>query len=149
MKRSVILLFVLATVIVCAIAGCSSSSGTTPATDQNGPPTLATLLEKARLIDARINILYVREVPDSSRQKMADWITATVAAASSNMSGGDYESPDDLVEEVCDQARSLFAVAQRRPALDIQIKEKGQFRSVYVEDLTPAEKAVYDYLKQP
>ena len=51
-----------------------------------------------------------RVLPDSNKQKYADFIQSTVAAASHHMTGGDYEDPEDLVDEVTRTAYRLYSV---------------------------------------
>ena len=51
-------------------------------------------------------------VPDSLKVKRQEWITKTVSAASLHMTGGDYEDPEDLIEEVTEQSVSLFSVEE-------------------------------------
>src|SRR5690349_9539891 len=51
----------------------------------------------------------MREVPDSLKDDMAKWITETVRAANQHMTGGDYEDPEDVIDEAEDVAKNLFA----------------------------------------
>lgn len=58
----------------------------------------------------RYTLMESSVLPDSNKQKYADFIQATVSAASSHMSGGDYEDPEDLVREATRTAYQLYSV---------------------------------------
>lgn len=54
---------------------------------------------------------------DSILKAKQDWITKTVSAASLQMTAGDYEDPEDLIEEVKEQADDLFNPIKREGIL--------------------------------
>lgn len=49
-------------------------------------------------------------MPDSNKIKMAEWITKTVSATNFHMTGGDYEDPEDMIDELEDVGEDLFSV---------------------------------------
>lgn len=59
--------------------------------------------------ESRYKLISRKIVPDSLKDDMAKWITSTVSASNSHMTGGDYEDPEDVVEEVTDRAETLFS----------------------------------------
>jgi hypothetical protein len=48
--------------------------------------------------------------PDSCKIKAANWIKETVAATNFKMSGGDYEDPEDVIEQCEETAQKLFSI---------------------------------------
>lgn len=51
-----------------------------------------------------------RYVPDSSKVKMREWIIKCVSATNYNMTGGDYEDPEDVVSKAHLVAEELFSI---------------------------------------
>ncbi len=49
-------------------------------------------------------------VPDSNKAKMAEWITKTVSATNFHMKGGDYEDPEEVIEQAEETAENIFSV---------------------------------------
>lgn len=49
-------------------------------------------------------------VPDSNKVKLADFITKTVSATNLNMTGGDYEDPEDVIVQAERTGEKLFGV---------------------------------------
>lgn len=149
MKKIVLLLMVLAT--TCILIGCSGGKANTTAIPAENPSQtdLAALLKAANIEKAEISIYYDAVVPDTARATMASWITETVRAASSHMTAGDYEDPEDLIDEVADQAKKIFAINTAIKKLIYTYKGEGNdWNYVRYEDLTPAQKKVFDFLNQ-
>jgi hypothetical protein len=145
-KKIVLFLMVLAT--ACTLAGCSNGQADTTTADKTTPATLQAMLEQANLTKAEIHVCYEMVVPDSAKPKMTEWITKTVSAASLHMTGGDYEDPDDLVEEVCDQAKEIFSCKEKINKLVYLAKGSDSWQYVEYQDLTPSQKKVFDFLNQ-
>lgn len=59
----------------------------------------------------KYELTYVNIVPDSLKDKQRKWITETVSATNLHMTGGDYEDPEDVIEEASDQSKNLFSVS--------------------------------------
>lgn len=143
------LAIIIATLFLATYAsiGCGSKSD---ADAQSHSATLETLLEEVGYERAEVYIRYEIVVPDSMRLIMAKWITETVAAASSRMTGGDYEDPEDLVEEVSDQGKKIFG--EKREVISLAYVPKGGTYSgrevVGIENFTPQQRKIYDFLAQ-
>ncbi|MFZ3016003.1 MAG: hypothetical protein WA101_03370 [Minisyncoccia bacterium] len=60
------------------------------------------------VLDASIVSVYVDYVSDSLQSERAKWIKESLSAASYNMTGGDYEDPDDLVRQLEETSARLF-----------------------------------------
>lgn len=90
---------------------------------------------------------YQLEVPDSNLTKMTTWITTTVSAASQHMTGGDYEDPEDLVEETTRQAQQIFAV--KVEGLNKYKRKGGQTDYVFIPfpELDSSEVVLFHQLK--
>lgn len=83
-------------------------------------------------------------VPDSNKAKMADFITKTVSAASYHLAAGDYEDPEDVIEEATITARSIYSVEE--PSILI-IQANNQVNEVRMSQFTPKLQQIYDSLK--
>ena len=145
MKKSLVLLVLLALALV--YTGCSSNNASEIALNSDNP-TLEQLLVDARLEKAEISTWYESVIPDSVKPQMAEWITKTIGAASSHMTGGDYEDPEDLVEEVYERAVQLFAVDKKISGLTFIRNDQNYWDREQIEDLTPALRRVYDCLNR-
>ena len=84
-------------------------------------------------------------LPDSSRKDMAKWITETVKSASQQMTGGDYEDPEDLIEQCEETGLRLFQV--RVEGLNIRKKSNGYFEFVPKYELTQKQLLIFNDLK--
>jgi hypothetical protein len=141
----VVLLVLLALTLV--YTGCSSNNAS-EVVPNSGNPTLEQLLADARLEKAEISTWHESVVPDSVKPQMAEWITKTIEAASSHMTGGDYEDPEDLVEEVYERAVQLFTVDKKISGLTFIRNDQKYWDRERIEDLTPALRRVYDCLNR-
>lgn len=47
-------------------------------------------------------------VPDSLKEKQAEWIKETLRAADQHLGAGDYEDPEDVVEEIAKTSEKIF-----------------------------------------
>jgi len=144
-KVAVLFVLILATL---TITGCSEKIQNQISIEKTYIDALDALLREAGLKKAEINVRYEQVVPDSMKAQMAKWITETVAAGTSNLSTSDYEDPEDLVEEVSDQAEKIFAVNTKFVYLSFIPKDGQMYNSVLCEDLTPSQKRVFDFLNQ-
>jgi len=53
------------------------------------------------------NVVYI---PDSLKDKQAQFITETVRAASQHMSGGDYEDPEDVIYAANSTFENIYGI---------------------------------------
>ena len=84
-------------------------------------------------------------VPDSNKVKMAEWITKTVAATNCQMTGGDYEDPEDVVEQVEETANNLFSV--KEDGLFYKTKSNDYWQKLTKDRMTKKELRILDSLK--
>lgn len=49
-------------------------------------------------------------LPDSAKVKLSKWITETTAATNFHMTGGDYEDPEDVIEQLEETGNRIFSV---------------------------------------
>jgi hypothetical protein len=84
-------------------------------------------------------------VPDSLRDKQREWITKTVAAASNHMTGGDYEDPEDLIDEVMEESFTVFNV----DVATLSVKECSDciWRNLDPRLLTKQQQSLFDSLQ--
>jgi hypothetical protein len=82
---------------------------------------------------------------DSAKIKMATWITETVKATNNQMTGGDYEDPEDVIEQLEETGKRLFSV--RIEGLSIQEKQDGWWTFTAKPELTKNELVILDSLK--
>lgn len=78
-------------------------------------------------------------IPDSLKIKYADWVTKTVAAASNHMAGGDYEDPEDVIEQAEVTGERIF-----------EVKTEGLYRVINEgswEEFIPKERLTQEELK--
>lgn len=54
----------------------------------------------------------VEYLPDSNKAKYAEWVKNTVSASNFHMTGGDYEDPEDVVDEIKEEGYNLFTVTE-------------------------------------
>ena len=86
------------------------------------------------------------QVPDSNKVKMAKWITETVSAASLHMTGGDYEDPEDLVQQCQYTADKIFAVPTE--GLERLEGEHTYWFFIPKKDLTESQLEKFERLKK-
>jgi len=88
-------------------------------------------------------------IPDSLLAKRDLWITETIKAASNRMTGGDYEDPEDLIEEVGELADKNFQ--RKSEGLYYTYKTSSDDFGTYVfvpySKLTPAQKITFNKIK--
>jgi hypothetical protein len=93
----------------------------------------------------KYELTYVNEVPDSNKSKLADWIIKETSAASLHLSAGDYEDPDDLVEEIYDTGVKLFEV--KTEALYMQKDQGYSWETIHQGQMTKKELKILNDLK--
>ncbi len=49
-------------------------------------------------------------MPDSLKEKYAEWITKTVSASNLHMTGGDYEDPEDVIQQAERTGERIFSI---------------------------------------
>jgi len=84
-------------------------------------------------------------VPDSNKVKMAVWITETVKASNNHMTGGDYEDPEDVIEQCEETAQRLFSIETEGLTKYTSPQSFGIWYSK--EQLTKRELQILDSLK--
>jgi len=104
------------------------------------------LLTNQNLDNADIVMVKKTFVPDSLRSAMVDWIKETVRAASYHMTGGDYEDPEDVIEQAEETANRLFSRTFEYEGLRMYNRRESPKDVAYV-DLTGGQKEIFDYLK--
>jgi hypothetical protein len=103
-------------------------------------------------VQDQVTIEYEYEVqeilPDSNKLKMAKWITETVSASNHQMTGGDYEDPEDVIEELQDVGEDLFSV--KVEGLKRIKKRSGQVVDFYFipkSELTPEQLKIFSTIR--
>lgn len=76
-------------------------------------------------------------VPDSLKERQQQWIVDIVAAASNQMTGGDYEDVDDTIDEAVEQSEKLFGRKNIRYWLNPNAQ---QYNSIELRDDQMSEK---------
>ena len=100
------------------------------------------LLNKEGFKNAQLNYEY-SHIPDSLRPQMAQFIKETVSAASLHMTGGDYEDPEDVIEQAEETAEHLYA----RTTIALTMWSPNDYRvNIKVSDFTPRQKRIYDLI---
>ena len=142
--RKILVVLVLVATIAVTVAGCSG--GHAREQMQTRADSLAVLLENAGYEEAALEIQKDWVIPDSLKATAGRWVVDAISAASNHMSGGDYEDPDDLVEEVVKSVDRFFAVERRELVLVYRVR--GEYEKTgYYEDLSIAGKKVFDFLR--
>lgn len=135
-------LLVCATLML-ALAGCG---GETNAQNDPAHPTLESLMADAGIKDARVEAGYNWKVPDSVKPQMRAYVKELVSAASFHMTGGDYEEPEDVIDEAWGKAEESFRSEKTLFYLVYTSAYNGTEQRVQSEDLPPLQKKVFDYL---
>jgi hypothetical protein len=102
--------------------------------------------ENGRPLYPKYEVGSYRLVPDSLRHKQREWITKTVAAASNHMTGGDYEDPEDLVDEVTEESYTVFSVDVA--TLSVKTCSDCYWDNLDPRLLTTSQKATLDSLQK-
>lgn len=84
-------------------------------------------------------------VPDSSKAALAEWVKGTVSAASYHMSGGDYEDPEDVIEQAERTGRDLFEV--KIEGLEYRQCDQCYWEFIARPDLNERQQKLCDSLK--
>lgn len=85
----------------------------------------------------------ITTIPDSNLVKMRDWIIKTVEATNKNMTGGDYEDPEDVIEQVEETANRLFSVKEDA----LQILSNNYWKIITKDRMSKRELEILDSLK--
>ncbi len=109
---------------------------------------LKQLSDEAQIKEPSVVMVTEISIPDSLRPAMADWIKETVRAASFHMTGGDYEDPEDVIEEAEEVAERLFARSFTSEGLRFIRYDASFTEDVPYEKLTNYEKKVFEELKK-
>jgi hypothetical protein len=84
-------------------------------------------------------------VPDSLREKQATFIRETVSAASNQMTGGDYEDPEDVIAEARRTSKELYGVEIE--GLNMSVPGSYTLKFIPVHQMNPFQKRILDSLK--
>lgn len=84
-------------------------------------------------------------LPDSLRDKKAQYIKDVVSAASFHMSAGDYEDPEDLVYAAGNSFDNIYK--KQVEGLRIRIKDISYSQFVPIFALDSAQKVIFNELK--
>ncbi len=117
----------LITILICTLVSCSEAD------------------LQSREVYPKYSYSIEKEVPDSLKDDMARWITATVSAASLHLSAGDYEDPEDLVEETTDAAERIFT--RNIEGLSILKDKDSYWKFIPYERLTEKQKEIFEDTK--
>lgn len=82
-------------------------------------------------------------VPDSNVVKMREWILKTVEATNRSMTGGDYEDPEDVIEQAEETAKRIFSVKVDA----LEFLKDGYYHNLPQERMTKEELHIMDSLK--
>jgi hypothetical protein len=82
---------------------------------------------------------------DSAKIKMAFWITETVKATNNQMTGGDYEDPEDVIEQLEETGEKLFSV--KIEGLRIKQNAGSYWEFIPKPELTKKQIQILDSLK--
>jgi hypothetical protein len=146
-----IIVFLAITAFAMASAGCDKANSGTKAEAMTYVDSLQILLQEAGLVKAELSLRYEMAVPDSSQAQMAQWITATVAAATPKSTAGEYEDQEDVVGKVAKEGQKVFAKRVMYPFLafiPITPDGSGTWEWVEYKDLGPQKKKVFDFLNR-
>ena len=86
---------------------------------------------------------YREIIPDSNKSKYTKFIVDATSAASLHLSAGDYEDPEDVIEEINDIAINLFTV--KTPVLESD-KNSDYWNEINPVEMTSRERYIYDSL---
>ena len=87
---------------------------------------------------------YEYRIPDSLKKEKEKFITETVRAASNNMTGGDYEDPEDLVYA----SSNVFNDIHRVKVEGLNFYKDGQYLNfIEYSHLDSAQKIIFNDLK--
>lgn len=143
MKTKLISIVSISLLLIVSInfMGCGKS-------DANQNSTLKKLTEQAQISDPCIIMVSETSVPDSLRFAMAEWVKETVRAASNQMTGGDYEDPEDVIVQAEKTANRLFSRTTRAEGMRFYRKSADNPSEIRYENLSIPEKKVFDELKK-
>lgn len=110
------------------------------------PLFLWSCLDEPKVVYPQYTYGKEKRIPDSLRMKYAEWVKQTVAAASSHMTAGDYEDPEDVISQAEETGERIFEVEAE--GLYIIAREGEWRRFIPKEDLTPEELKILEKLKR-
>jgi|GEM_PF-6738574 hypothetical protein len=133
-----------------SLVGCSGSSEGEAKAESTDNITLVNLLQAARMESAEVKVIYSTEVPDSCKDKEASLIIGTVSGATNRLVTEDYEDTDDLVDAAGRVGHTVYCERVKRIYLSFirPGKTKWDEEMILVEDLTPSQKALFDFLNK-
>lgn len=106
------------------------------------------ILPSCSKIDADDNetVTYQRIIPDSKREKAAEWVRSVVEAAYKyGHNGGDLDDPEDVVAEARRTARDIFG--ELTIGISIHRSWVGYIEFIPYEKCSPRQKALCDKFK--
>ncbi len=85
-------------------------------------------------------------IPDSNKQKAAEFIVKTVSAASLHMAAGDYEDPEDVIEQAEETASNLYSVKIK--GLNMLVGGNSYWEFIPPDQFSPEQKIIFDKLNK-
>lgn len=90
------------------------------------------------------SLITFKEVPDSMSAQVADYVIKLVSAASYHMAAGDYEDPEDVIEQAECTAQELFG----RSVSGISCNGSQGWTSISQVHMTTRQQRIYELLQQ-
>lgn len=131
MRETLCLLFGTGMLLLVATASCEADTKTFENRDRN-----------EYSIDYKL-----MDMPGDTliQNKRAEFVERTIEAASRHMTAGDYEDPEDVIEEATEQSFVIYP-EKRIPVLHIMMPGSGNSESLAPWELNPYQKHIYDSL---
>ena len=83
-------------------------------------------------------------IPDSLKEKQRLWIKETVSATNLQMTAGDYEDPEDVIETATESSKTIFGVEVY--TLQRMDYSQNDYHTVEYNLLSPKEKVILQNL---
>ena len=83
-------------------------------------------------------------IPDSLKEKQRQWIKETVSATNLQMTAGDYEDPEDVIETATESSKTIFGVEVY--TLQRMDYSQNDYHTVEYNLLSPKEKVILQNL---
>ncbi len=108
---------------------------------------LVSLLSSCMDSEQRLEYRYAmgNYMPDSAKAKYAEWITKTVSASNLHMTGGDYEDPEDVIQQAERTGERIFSIQVE--GLEIRYTSNGWWVFIPKEKLNGEQLKEFELLK--
>jgi len=81
-------------------------------------------------------------LPDSNKVRVNELATKIISGTNFHLTAGDYEDPEDVINEAFSEARALYSV--KVPCLCVV--EGGYYHYLLYEECSPYQKQIFDSL---